>query len=385
MTSWSTSLTESVSIAVAAVVDVDFTVPSEVNTDDNDVTTEQSKGNVATSNDDGTTTKPAVSSSSSLFERLTLTSTELVAERSRIDNEEIRKELLRNLLSSKSPWETSDVEHDILVDECKDSILQLSTNVETFFGPFTVPPMSIKTIKSNRTTTTTSTNPTKHSQYEEEDADDHDVVEFTTQDEAKEQVKAFQDTTSTSISIVQEDGTATCDGEDTTVEPKAAAVFNYPPTQKSIDMLVKLQPLPTLLEQFDLSMHVGLIEQMLRVDSTLVKMQATYSGGGQREVIFWNNYFLHVANACYEAGLSIDELWATNTNDLLASSSAAAQKGGAAGGASSLFSSVFSSLDAVVATAVESSAGVMASVLDSVATSDDNDDDDKDTANGKNE
>jgi hypothetical protein len=32
-------------------------------------------------------------------------------------------------------------------------------------------------------------------------------------------------------------------------------------------------------------------------------------GGGERERIFWKNYFVHCAFTRYEAGLSIDEIW----------------------------------------------------------------------------
>lgn len=34
-----------------------------------------------------------------------------------------------------------------------------------------------------------------------------------------------------------------------------------------------------------------------------------YSGGGEREKVFWRNYFFHCAFTRYEAGLSIDEIW----------------------------------------------------------------------------
>jgi hypothetical protein len=33
-------------------------------------------------------------------------------------------------------------------------------------------------------------------------------------------------------------------------------------------------------------------------------------GGGVREHVFWKNYFFHCAYTRYEAGLSIDEIWA---------------------------------------------------------------------------
>jgi hypothetical protein len=34
-----------------------------------------------------------------------------------------------------------------------------------------------------------------------------------------------------------------------------------------------------------------------------------FPGGGARERVFWNNYFVHCAFTRYEAGLSIDEIW----------------------------------------------------------------------------
>ena len=38
-------------------------------------------------------------------------------------------------------------------------------------------------------------------------------------------------------------------------------------------------------------------------------MHTRLSSGGQREIIFWKNYFFHCAYTRYEAGLSIDEIW----------------------------------------------------------------------------
>ena len=36
---------------------------------------------------------------------------------------------------------------------------------------------------------------------------------------------------------------------------------------------------------------------------------SAFSGGGEREKVFWRNYFFHCAFTRYEAGLSIDEIW----------------------------------------------------------------------------
>jgi hypothetical protein len=38
-------------------------------------------------------------------------------------------------------------------------------------------------------------------------------------------------------------------------------------------------------------------------------------GGGQREKVFWHNYFFHCAYTRYEAGLSIDEIWSYNPDE----------------------------------------------------------------------
>jgi len=64
-----------------------------------------------------------------------------------------------------------------------------------------------------------------------------------------------------------------------------------------------------LLSDFDMNSHVGLIKRLLKEDPKLVEMQAKLSGGGEREIVFWKNYFFHCAFTRYEAGLSIDEIW----------------------------------------------------------------------------
>ena len=71
-----------------------------------------------------------------LIKKLTLQSDDLVSERERIDNEERRKEAVRDSLSEILPWETRDAEMEILVDECREVILALSSDEETFTGPF---------------------------------------------------------------------------------------------------------------------------------------------------------------------------------------------------------------------------------------------------------
>lgn len=153
-------------------------------------------------------------SASTLLQSLTLTTPELTAERERIDAEEKRKEHIRNALSGMLPWQTRDTERDILVEECKDAILLLSSNKETFFGPFLLPHMKTKAVTTK---------------LDDENTDADNII----------------------------DGT---------------------PSTESLEKLAKLQPLPPLLENFELLAHVGLIEKVLKEDPNLVTMQSTLSG-----------------------------------------------------------------------------------------------------------
>jgi hypothetical protein len=188
-----------------------------------------------------------------LLKKLTLQSDELVSERQRIDEEERRKEAVRDTLSEMLPWETRDEEMEILVDECRQVILGLSSCDETFTGPFVLP----GGLMANE-----------------------GVGEATADDDDEEEE----------------------DLDRRAAEDLAAA-------EQSAIKLSKLQPLPILLADFDLDTHVGLIERVLKVDPKLVGAHSRLSSGGQREVIFWKNYFFHCAYARYEAGLSVDEIW----------------------------------------------------------------------------
>lgn len=190
-----------------------------------------------------------------LIKKLTLQSDELVSERERIIEEDTRKEHVRDSLADILPWETRDAEMEILVDECKEVILGLSSKGDTFTGPFVLagglPGFG-------------------EDEEEEQDADGG-----------------------------EEGG----DGEERKAEKDLAAA------EVSAEKLSKLQPLPTLLADFDLDTHVGLIQRLLGVDPNLVEVHSRLSSGGQRELIFWKNYFFHCAYTRYEAGLSIDEIW----------------------------------------------------------------------------
>lgn len=191
------------------------------------------------------------------LQKLTLTTPELTAARNKIIDEERRKEMLHDKLAGMLPWETRDPERDILVDECREAILKLSYSKETFTGPWKMPAKGIKVAK-------------KKSKEEEEDGEEHHHEE---EDEEEEDL--------------EDEG----------------------PTKESIEQLSKLEPLPSLLGDFDLDSHVGLIERLLKEDPQLVTMQSNLSGGGERERIFWKNFFFHCAFTRYEAGLSIDEIW----------------------------------------------------------------------------
>ena len=75
-------------------------------------------------------------------------------------------------------------------------------------------------------------------------------------------------------------------------EPVRKPHYHMKPTEESKEKLSKLQPLPPLLEEFDLDSHVGLIQKLLKEDPTLVKMQATLSGNVLC-VFCWRDFVCH--------------------------------------------------------------------------------------------
>lgn len=117
------------------------------------------------------------------------------------------------------------------MDECKEAILELSGQEETFFGPYEMPLLQV-VLKSANT------------EEEEEEA--------------------------------------TAEGGETTEPPTedatATARKHMAPSEESLEMLRKLEPLPKLLEDFDLDAHVGLIQRVMKEDPKLVAMQANFSG-----------------------------------------------------------------------------------------------------------
>jgi hypothetical protein len=156
-----------------------------------------------------------VHSAGEVLEKLTLTTPELLAERQRIDEEEKRKEHVRDMLASLLPWETNDAERDILVEECKEAILNLSKSRDTFYGPYELPKLGAKTT-------------------EDDDNDDKSHESFSVEKDL--------------------------------------------PSKESLEKLAKLEPLPSLLQNFDFHAHVGLISRMLALDPNLVLMQSKESG-----------------------------------------------------------------------------------------------------------
>jgi len=208
-----------------------------------------------------------------LIQKLTLTSPDLLSERHRIDEEERRKEAAKDTLAELLPWETRDEEREILVEECKESILALSTRTESFTTPFVLP--GRKTSELAKKQDGSANDGEKEMPEGENKGDGGDNGKG---DRAKSAEEVAAD-----------------------AALKAAEVEAK---------LAKLSPLPPLLEEFDLDTHVGLIQRLLKVDPNLVAMHANLSGAGEREVRFWKNYFFHCAYTRYETGLSVDEIWA---------------------------------------------------------------------------
>lgn len=195
-----------------------------------------------------------------LFEKLSLESPELKEERIRLEAEENRKEKIYEYMSELLPWETKDEEREILVEECKEAILALSVQEKTFIAPYVLPDPKMKMFIPFEVV------------YEEEDKDNN----FPTQPDSPP--------TEEDLAVLR---------------------------QEMQEKLHKLEPLPPLLQHFDLDAHVGLIQRLLVEDVNLKEIHACLAGAGEREYLFWHNYFFHCACIRQEIGLSIDEIWAT--------------------------------------------------------------------------
>ena len=171
-----------------------------------------------------------------LLAKLTLNTDEMKATRQQFGDEAKRKAEVKDMLAGMLPWETRDKEREILVEECKEAILALSSNTGTFFGPYEMPALKVAVGKKKNT---------KDDEDEENDeGDDNDDDEE------------------------EEDGDGETDG----------GTKDRKPTEEDLEKLSKLEPLPPLLKDFDLDAHVGLIQRLLKEDPKLVKAQSSLSG-----------------------------------------------------------------------------------------------------------
>jgi len=206
--------------------------------------------------------------------KLTLNTDEMISERENFRQEATKKEKAKDRLNKILPWETLDPEREILVEECKEAILELSGREETFFGPYEMPLLNVQLVSK---------------EDNEEEGTEEGVGESEGNGDDAAAVEAEEDAEAPTES-----------------RPGSR---HMEPSEESLEKLSKLKPLPPLLEEFDLDVHVGLIQRVMKEDSNLVGMQANFSGGGARERVFWHNYFFHCAFTRYEAGLSLEEIW----------------------------------------------------------------------------
>lgn len=79
-----------------------------------------------------------------LVKKLTLRSDDLQAEHDLIDAQETRKEAVRDYLSTLLPWETKDEEREILVEECREAMMNMTKEGQTFTGPFDLPVSAVR-------------------------------------------------------------------------------------------------------------------------------------------------------------------------------------------------------------------------------------------------
>lgn len=187
-----------------------------------------------------------------LLAKLTLNTDEMKAERQQFGDEAQRKDEAKQRLGQLLPWETKDAEREILVDECKEAILELSKHNDTFFGPHEMPMLNVHLEDDG----------------EDEDGEEDENGENDGGNDNGEEV----DHTTAEISEEEEEV------EKTSTHALAVASQHFRPSPESQEKLAKLQPLPPLLDEFDLDSHVGLIQRLLKEDPELVQKQASLSG-----------------------------------------------------------------------------------------------------------
>ena len=187
------------------------------------------------------TAKVQAAVESETFQKLTLSTPELKAEREAFQQEYRHQMAVQDSLAHMYPWETRDRERDILVEECREAIMALSSQPDTFYGPYEMPALNVVT--------------QDELDKSEDDGDtDHHIVEQLTDDKKNDP-----------------------NGEgDALVNLKEFK--DQKPSPDSLEKLNKLEPLPPLLDNFDLVAHIGLIKKMLKIDSKLVECQSKVSG-----------------------------------------------------------------------------------------------------------
>ena len=95
-------------------------------------------------------------------------------------------------------------------------------------------------------------------------------------DECKEAILALSDKDETFLGPYKMPALPKTENSEDDEEEKV--VEDIVPSNESLEMLSKLEPLPPLLADFDLDAHVGLIRRLLEVDGKLVEKQARLSG-----------------------------------------------------------------------------------------------------------
>lgn len=208
-----------------------------------------------------------------LVNKLTLRSADLKAEHDLIDSQETRKEMVRDYLSSLLPWETRDETRDILVEDCELAIREMAKYEDTFTGPFDLPEGLTMF-------------PPKNQEVGDIESDLAQIV----------------------LKDVANDGNGDGSGN-------AEDVDENEKKKKAKQKLEKMGTLPSLLDEFDLDAHVGLIERLFHTDQNLVEMHSRLTSAGKTEKVFWKNYFFHCAYHRYDKGLSVEEIWVVDNGD----------------------------------------------------------------------
>jgi len=173
-------------------------------------------------------------------------------------DEEQRKEEVRDYLSELLPWETRDEEREILVEECREAILALSSRESTFVLPY-APPEGVTLFgpyvndnggedkdddddnnnnKNNNNNNNNNNEKNNSNDKNNDNNNNNNVVEDAVTKELREEKIA----------------------------------------EEAASKLEKLAPLPPLLENFELDTHVGLIERMFDNDQNLVEVHALLTG-----------------------------------------------------------------------------------------------------------